>query len=202
MKTTLYLVHQATEADPQRPERLPKRRPSTSLDWRGTRQAQLTRDFLAVRSLDACYSSPSERAVRTARIIAEPHGLVPCILAGLDERAACAAGRDDSQTAHYLDADGVRHAVRFPAEESFAQLQERVAAAIDALLAHHEGHAVLVVAHRRAHLGYLARLLDMTAEQAEPVRLDTCGVSVVVRTGGRTTVATLNASFHLQGAAA
>ena len=47
MKTTLYLVRQAARL--------------------GIRQAELTRDFLAVRPLDACYSSPMPRAIETAR---------------------------------------------------------------------------------------------------------------------------------------
>jgi hypothetical protein len=34
------------------------------------------------------------------------------------------------------------------------------------------------------------------------VVLDNCGISIVVREDGRTTVSTLNAAFHLQGVAA
>jgi hypothetical protein len=40
------------------------------------------------------------------------------------------------------------------------------------------------------------------ARAARQVTLDNCGVSVVVRAGDSTTVATLNAAFHLQGVAA
>ena len=38
--------------------------------------------------------------------------------------------------------------------------------------------------------------------EARQVVLDNCGISVVVRESGRTTVSTLNAAFHLQGVAA
>jgi hypothetical protein len=34
------------------------------------------------------------------------------------------------------------------------------------------------------------------------VVLDNCGISVVVHAGGKSTVSTLNAAFHLQGVAA
>ena len=44
--------------------------------------------------------------------------------------------------------------------------------------------------------------LGMTPEQARSVSLDNCGISVVVREEGHTSVTTLNAAFHLQGAAA
>jgi hypothetical protein len=42
----------------------------------------------------------------------------------------------------------------------------------------------------------------MGLAQARQVALDNCGISVVVRDGDLTSVSTLNASFHLQGAAA
>lgn len=185
MKTTLYLVRQGMTTGTGR---------RAGLDRAGVRQAELTRDFLAVRALDACYATAAPAAVETARIIAEPHGLTPCILEEWRERGDGLAVESD--------ADGRRRSIRFPVAESFGQLQERVAAAIDAVLRHHEGHAVLVAADRRAHLAYLAELMHLTAEQAEPMRLDPCGVSMVVRTPERTAIATLNASFHLQGVAA
>jgi broad specificity phosphatase PhoE len=199
MKTTLYLVRQdAAEADPTGPARL--HGPRHDLTRLGVRQAQLTRDFLAVRPIDACYSGPAARAVETARILAEPHGLTPCILEDLGDGVL---GDPDWQTVHYLDYQGVRRGVALPsaAGESFARLQRRVADALEGLLERHAGRSVLVVAHRLTHLSYLGRVLDLTAEQAGQVQLDNCGVSVVVRQGGRTAVTTLNASFHLHGAA-
>jgi broad specificity phosphatase PhoE len=76
MKTTLYLIRHAepelsfTDIDP----------PLTRL---GVRQAELTRDFLAVRPVDCCYSSPTRRAMQTASIIAAPYGLAPFPLESL-----------------------------------------------------------------------------------------------------------------------
>jgi hypothetical protein len=49
---------------------------------------------------------------------------------------------------------------------------------------------------------YLAGVLGLQAEQACQLRLDNCGISVVIREGEGTTVSTLNAAFHLQGVAA
>jgi len=76
MKTTLYLIRHAepefsaTQTDP----------PLTKL---GVRQAEVTRDFLAVRPVDCCYASPTRRAMQTASIIAAPYGLTPLPLEGL-----------------------------------------------------------------------------------------------------------------------
>src|SRR5262245_37748121 len=112
MKTTLYLVRQAAaEATPAGPARLERRRCDPPLGRLGVRQAELTRDFLAVRPIDACFSSPAARAVQTARIIAEPHGLSPGLLEALAEWDG---GDGDG-------IDGPR-----PAGESFARVQGRV----------------------------------------------------------------------------
>ncbi|MCE9531166.1 MAG: histidine phosphatase family protein [Planctomycetes bacterium] len=76
MRTTLYLIrHAATEANLAHPPRLQGRKNNPPLAKLGVHQAAATRDFLAIRSIDACYTSPLLRAMQTATIIAEPHGL-------------------------------------------------------------------------------------------------------------------------------
>jgi len=60
----------------------------------------------------------------------------------------------------------------------------------------------LIVAHHVVNRTYLAGLLGLTCDQARQVKLDNCGISVVVRDQDGTTVDTLNAAFHLQGLAA
>jgi broad specificity phosphatase PhoE len=169
MKTTLYLIRQANATaalcdDP----------PLTRL---GVRQAEMTRDFLAVRPIDRCYCSTRQRALQTASIIAAPHGLTPHGLEALDEGD-------------------------FDLREGFADMQSRVAEALEDILERHAGAGVLVVAHRLIHLSYLAGVLRLSSEQATRVALDSCGISLVVRDGCQSTVTTLNASFHLQGLAA
>jgi broad specificity phosphatase PhoE len=78
MKTVLYLIrHGATAANLSSPPVLQGRRHNLPLTDLGTRQAEITRDFLAIRPIDFCYSSPLRRAMQTASIIALPHGLRP-----------------------------------------------------------------------------------------------------------------------------
>src|SRR5689334_8752499 len=78
MKTMLYLVPQASPESG-----------ATSVDAplgrRARREAELTRDFLAVRAIDHTYSSPRRHALQTARILAAPHQLTPRPLPALDE---------------------------------------------------------------------------------------------------------------------
>ena len=209
MKTTMYLIrHGATEANLAQPARLQGRRHNPPLARLGVRQAELTRDFLAVRPVDHCYCSPLLRAVQTASILAAPHGLSPLPLESLTDCDMGSWEGLDWPTIRYLDADGYRRFVAGPAQhgypggEAFDQVQGRVTAALEDLLTRHAGQAILVVAHHDINRIYLAGVLGLSPEQSRQVQLDNCGVSVVVREDGATTVGTLNAAFHLQGLAA
>ena len=209
MRTVLYLLrHGATEANLGRPARLQGRRHNPPLARLGVRQAEATRDFLAIRPIDCCYSSPLLRAVQTAAIVAAPHGIAPQPIDALTE---CDVGRWeglDWQAIRYLDAESYQRFMENPADfgypggESFANVYQRVAITLNELLNVHAGQSMLVVAHHIVNCTYLAGLLGLSYEQARQMTLDTCGISVVVREGNDTHVSTINASFHLQGLAA
>src|SRR5438128_6318365 len=134
MRTILYLLrHGATEANLASPARLQGRRLDPPLARLGVRQAEATRDFLAIRPIDHCYSSPLLRAMQTAAILAAPHGLSAQPLEALTE---CDVGRWeglDWQTVRFLDAEGLRRFEANPAEngypggESFGTVYERAA---------------------------------------------------------------------------
>ena len=208
-RTILYLIrHGATEANLASPPRLQGRRHDPPLAQLGVRQAEATRDFLAVRPIDHCYCSPLLRAVQTAALVAAPHGLAPQPLEALTE---CDVGRWeglDWQSIRYLDAETYQRFMLDPAEngypggESFADVFRRVAPTIDDLLRVHAGEGILVVAHHVVNRTYLASLMGLSPDQARQVTLDNCGISVVVCVGESIAVSTLNAAFHLQNVAA
>jgi broad specificity phosphatase PhoE len=208
MKTVLYLIrHGATEANLAKPARLQGRRHNPPLARLGVRQAEATRDFLGIRPIDYCYCSPLLRALETARIVADPHGITPQTLEALIE---CDVGRWeglDWKTIRSQDEDAYSRFMAKPAEngypggESFGDVYRRTHDAIESLLESHQGSAILVVAHHVINRTYLAGLLGLAPNQARQVSLDNCGISVVVRDEESTTVSTLNASFHLQGVA-
>ncbi len=207
-RTILYLIrHGATEANLAQPPRLQGRRTDPPLAPLGVRQAAATRDFLAIRPIDHCYSSPLSRALQTAAIVAAPHGLAPIPLDALTE---CDVGRWeglDWQTIRRLDADDYQRFHADPAlfgypGESFGAVHERVLPAVEELLERHRGESILIVAHHVVNRTYLAGLLGLPPGQARQVSLDNCGISVVVRDGASTIVSTPNAAFHLQGVAA
>ena len=209
MRTTLFLLrHAATEANLAHPPRLQGRRHNPPLAPLGIRQAELTRDFLAVRPIDHCYSSPLRRAMQTAAIVAEPHGLAPkpvddlteCDVGAWEGRswAEVRARNPEAYRASMDDPAGFG----YPGGENFQQVHRRATRAIEDLLQRHAGESVLVVSHHVVNRVYLAGLLGLPPGRARQVSLDNCGISMVLREDGRTSVTMLNAAFHLQGAAA
>ncbi|HEX3150232.1 MAG TPA: histidine phosphatase family protein [Gemmataceae bacterium] len=209
MQTTLYLIrHAATPANLQKPAKLQGCGIDTDLAPIGIRQATATRDFLALQPIEFIYSSPLKRALQTARIIAEPHGLAPV---GVPELTECDVGvwegrsweeikqAEPEEYARY-HSDPALHGYR--GGENFRQVHDRATHAIDEILARHEGATIAVVSHHVVNRTYLAGVLGLGPARARAVSLDNCGISVLRRRHGKTTVAMLNTSFHLQGVAA
>jgi broad specificity phosphatase PhoE len=209
MQTTLYLIrHAATPANLLNPARLQGCRANPDLAPVGLRQAAATRDFLAIQPIDFVYSSPLLRAVRTAEIIADPHGLTPVTVEALTE---CDVGDWEGQSWDEIraaDPDAFRRYHADPAAhgyaggENFQQVYDRAVRAIDEILTRHAGATVVVVSHHVVNRTYLAGVLGLGPARARAVSLENCGISVVERAGSKTAVATLNAAFHLQGVAA
>ncbi|HEV3203375.1 MAG TPA: histidine phosphatase family protein [Gemmataceae bacterium] len=209
MKTILYLLgHGATDANLARPARLQGRGHNPSLARLGVRQAEATRDFLAIRPIDHCFCSPMQVAIETATIVSAPHGLTPIPLEALTE---CDFGRwegldwqtirkQEPQAFARFNADPADFG--YPGGETFTDVAGRSERAIETILTNHAGESSLVVAHHGVNRIYLARMLGISLGQAPQLTLDTCGISVVIREGKTTTVNTLNAAFHLQGLAA
>jgi broad specificity phosphatase PhoE len=209
MKTTLYLIrHGATEANLARPQRLQGRNSNPPLARLGVRQAEATRDLLAIRPIDACYCSPMLRAVETAQIVAAPHRLAPVPVDALTECDIGGWEGLDWQTIRARDPEAYKCFMARPGDhgypdgESFADVHCRATEALEELLDQHAGESMLIVGHHVVNRTYLAGLLGLSPNQARQVTLDNCGISVVIRENGETVVNTLNAAFHLQGVAA
>jgi broad specificity phosphatase PhoE len=209
MTTTLYLIrHAATPANLLKPAKLQGCRTNPDLAPLGVRQATATRDFLAIRPVEAIYASPLRRAFRTAEIIAEPHSLTPLLVSQLTE---CDVGDWEGQSWEEIKASDPENYSRYHADpakhgylngENFRQVYDRAVEALDDILARHEGSTIVVVSHHIVNRTYLAGVLGLGPSRARAVSLENCGISIVQHRNGKTSVGTLNASFHLQGVAA
>lgn len=206
-KTTVYLVrHAATANNLAKPPQLQGRGVDPDLAPLGIRQAEVTRDHLALYGIQACYSSPMLRAMRTAEILAEPHRLEPRAVADLAE---CDVGDWEGLSWEEIERRYPEEYRRYMANpgkngyvngETFTDVYERTAAAMEQILAAHDGESILVVTHHIVGRVYLASLLGLPSSKARLVSLDNCGVSVIVKKGGaKPAVKTLNSVFHLQG---
>ena len=204
--TTLYLIrHAATPANLQKPAKLQGRRSDPALAPVGLIQAEATRDLMASRHLDAIYSSPLRRAMQTATIIAEPHGLTPITVEQITE---CDVGLWEGKSWEEIrEENPVEYDLYYanPAlngylgGENFAQVHERATAAIDEILKRHEGQTVAVVSHHIVNRTYLAGALGLGPAKGRAVSLENCGISVITRARGKTSVVTVNSAFHVQG---
>lgn len=205
MSTRLYLVpHATTDEDLSNSHRLQGRQQDPPLSHVGIRQARLTRDFLAIRAIDACYSSPMRRATQTANIIAAAHERPVQPMADVTE---CDTGHweglDLEAIGKFEEADYRRFLADpgnfpFPGGESFADVRRRASAAIADISKRHPAAMVLVVSHTVVLRLVLAGILGMGLVSS--LQLDNCGISVVEHDGKQATLITLNAIFHVQGA--
>jgi broad specificity phosphatase PhoE len=208
MRTTLYLVrHAATPANLQKPAKLQGCRTNPELHPIGVRQAAATRDFLAIRPIEFVYSSPLRRSLQTAEIIAEPHGLNPI---AVDDLTECDVGAWEGRSWEEIKQSEPENYARYHADpsahgyrggENFREVYDRVLRAMEEIIARHVGSTILVVSHHIVNRTYLAGVLGLGPARARMVSLDNCAISIVQRDHGKTTVATLNAAFHLQGVA-
>ena len=206
--TRVYLIrHGATEANRARPYRLQGRGTDLSLDELGRAQAERASGALVSSGvrLAAVYSSPLSRAMETARMVAEPHGLVPEPVEGLTEADV---GRWEGLTwedvrerepALYDRFHGDPGRVPYPEGESFSDVAERVSPVMSRLASEHPGETIAVVAHNVVNRAYLAGLLGVPIERARALRQSNGGINVIEYEDGRVQVFTVNAALHLEG---
>ena len=178
-------------------KRLAGCRPGVHLNAKGVEQAQQLADYLAEVPFTAIYSSPLERTMETARLLAERHGLPlqPC--AGLLE---VDFGRWQGLTFRYL-----RHlpdwknlykqadTFSFPGGETIAAAQQRVVAALDEIAAKHsEKDIVACVSHSDSIRLAVAHYLHMPLSGFHQLQVDLVSVTVLMLRKGMAHLAAFN----------
>eukprot|EP00043_Microstomoeca_roanoka_P011344 m.107031 g.107031 ORF g.107031 m.107031 type:complete len:233 (-) comp15171_c0_seq2:2480-3178(-) len=124
------------------------------LSENGERQAQCLRDRLASVPIAAVYASPMKRTVKTAGIIAEPHGLELVLEPGLREishghwEEKTRAEVEAEYPGEYVSWDADPFTYAPPEGESGLQVLSRALPPIREIVERHAGQTVLIVSHK------------------------------------------------------
>ncbi len=127
--------------------------PGVHLNDQGRRQAQALAERLAKEKLAAIYSSPLERTIETAEIIAKPHGLPIRIRDGLGEvKYGDWTGRAIKEIAEqepelWRIVQTFPTGARFPNGEGIYEMQARALQTLDAIVRAHPEETVAIVSH-------------------------------------------------------
>lgn len=176
------------------------------LSEHGLVQAQQLAEALAVLPVRAVYSSPLQRAYRTAMPIAERHGLEAQRLDGLREmsfgtwegltRAEVLARSEED--ARHLQAWERDATVAPPGGESFAGMQLRVLEMVERLAEEHPDQTIALVSHVGPIKVLLSEAMGAPLASAFRIFLDPATISVVDWSDrDHATVRLVNSHAHL-----
>jgi probable phosphoglycerate mutase len=160
----------------------------------GAEQARAAAAGIAREKVDAIYVSPLRRARETARPLGEATGIEPCVVDGLAEiRAGAAGGMTQTEVDRYFVAAMERPLERFwngfPGGESFRDFHARVTRALGDVLARHDvdpargpeftvwraperRQTIVVVAHGGTNGVLVTHLLDIRPLPWEWIRFE------------------------------
>lgn len=177
--TRILLVRHAPT--PETGDRLTGRAPGVSLDRQGRQAARAVADALAGLEVEAVYSSPIERTMETAAIVAGPHEMQPVVDPGLIEMDF---GGWTGQTLESLRRLKAWKSVqmtpsrfRFPNGESFAEAQHRSVASVERIAGTHAGKTVVAVSHSDIIKLVIAHYLGQALDLFQRLRISTASVS-------------------------
>jgi len=155
------------------------------LNETGIKQAELLADYLSGLKIDAIYSSPLKRAVKTAEMMASYHKLDVEIASGLiDFNYGKWQGLSHQKVKDKykeLYAEWINHPdqVKIPAGESLDDVRQRAMGVVTKVIAEHEG-IVALVSHRVVNKVLICALLGLDNSHFWNIRLDTCGITTFV----------------------
>jgi len=160
------------------------------LNATGLRQAGLLAQYLSHSKLEAVYSSPLARALKTAEMIASYHKLEVKIAPGVTDFDY---GKWQGLAHHKVKAEYKElytqwlenpHRVRMPSGETLDDVTERAVAVVAEVIARYEGTVVLV-SHRVVNKVLICALLGLDNSHFWNIRQDTGGITTFAYEKGR-----------------
>ncbi|MFQ5854731.1 MAG: MSMEG_4193 family putative phosphomutase [Anaerolineae bacterium] len=158
--------------------------PGVHLNDEGRWQAEALAQRLARAKLTAIYSSPLERTMETAEIVARPHGLPVRIREGIGEaRYGEWTGQkleDLSKTDLWQVVQFHPSGARFPGGEALREMQARAVAEIDAICADHPEDMVAIMSHSDVIKAIIAHYVGMHLDLFQRLAVSPASLSILV----------------------
>lgn len=202
--TRLFLVrHGSTAANERLPFVLQGCEIDGPLTETGFRQAAALARHLKDFEIHAIYTSPLLRARQTAAAVAAGRAVDVVPVAELRE---CSVGRWEGMAWDVIKSQHRDEYDRFfadpvntphPGGESYRDVLERAAPAMNDILARHVGQNVVVVAHNMLNRVYLAEHVGIELKHARRLRQANCCINLLHHRAGKTELVTLNSVLHL-----
>ena len=172
------------------------RTPGICLNYTGNAQTQCLVDRFKNMSLDAIYSSPLERALQTASVIAQSMNL--------DVKMSDAANEinfgewtgktfdelsNDERWRHF---NNRRSMTTIPGGESFLEVQNRIVKELETLALQHGDAHVAIISHADVIRAAVAYFSAIPIDLVERFEISPCSVSAVAVDNDNATLLTLN----------
>ena len=160
------------------------------LNETGIKQAELLAEYLSGIKIDAIYSSPLRRALKTAEMIASYHKLDVEIAPGLVDfdygewQGLAHQQVKDKYRELYAEWINSPDQVKMPTGESLDDVRERAMGVVSDVIAKYEGTVVLV-SHRVVNKVLICALLGLDNSHFWNIRQDTCGITTFTYQNGR-----------------
>jgi len=196
MARILLIRHAPT---PETGSRLTGRAAGVALGPKGAAIAAETAGRLESARIGAVYTSPIERTLETAEIIATPHRLTPIIEEGVIEidfgRWTGRTLKSLRQTRLWRDVQSVPSRVSFPDGESFVDAQHRAIGAIEQIAARTGNGTAAIVSHSDVIKLTISYYLGQPLDLFQRISISPASVSILHLSKGQPTVEAVN-SFN------
>jgi broad specificity phosphatase PhoE len=173
------------------------------LNETGIRQAELLAEYLSHLKLEAIYSSPLKRALKTAETIAGYHKLRVDIAPGLidfnygDWQGLPHHEVKDKYAELYAGWINSPDQVKMPAGERLDDVRGRALEVVNNTVARYEGLVVLV-SHRVVNKVLICALLGLDDSHFWNVKQDTCGITTFTHKNGQFILTEHNNTSYLK----
>jgi broad specificity phosphatase PhoE len=153
------------------------------LNETGIKQAELLAEYLSGVKIEAFYSSPLRRALRTAETIAGYHRLEVEIAPGLIDfdfgewQGLSHQEVKDKYRELYTEWVNRPDKVKIPAGESLDDVRNRAIGVVDEVISKKYEGTVVLVAHRVVNKVLICALLGLDNSRFWNIRQDTCGIT-------------------------